>query len=399
MNYNKTISAIGMRTINRTAIMDLIRRESPLSRSYISQTLGITLPTVMRFVDELIDEKLVRQLEETERTGGRRRALIELNTQENFVIGINLGNNNTFGAIADIGGMIIKELETPRTSDDPEKNFGDLVNIIDALMTIPELSGKRVLGIGVGAPGVTRHKEGIVVWAPTLNWLDFPLQSRLTEKYHLPIIVDNDVNLSALGEMWYGAGKNLKDIVVISLGAGIGSAIVVDGFLYRGAHEAAGEIGYQLPDRAFLGKAREQFGSMEQVASGVSIANRARAQLKDVLPEPQLKKLTARDIFEAVRRGKDWARPIYDETVDYLALMVSSISSIIDPEIIIFTGAISQSSDLFIPDILKRLQNLQQAGVKLNLQPSPLSLRGCALGAITIVLNHTSEQYVVRLID
>jgi len=91
MKYNRTISAVGMRAINRTAIVDLIRRESPLSRSYISETLGISLPTVMRFVDELIEEKLVKQLAETERTGGRRRALIELNTRDNAVIGINLG--------------------------------------------------------------------------------------------------------------------------------------------------------------------------------------------------------------------------------------------------------------------------------------------------------------------
>jgi glucokinase len=399
MNYNKTISAIGMRTINRTAIMDLIRRESPLSRSYISKTLGITLPTVMRFVDELIEEKLVRQLEKTEKTGGRRLAFIELNTQENFVIGVNLGNNNTFGVIADIGGTIIKELEAPRTTDDPEENFNKLVTIIDELLAAPELSGKRVLGIGVGAPGVTRHKEGIVVWGPTLNWLNFPLQERLAGRYSLPIIVDNDVNLSALGEMWYGAGKNLKNIAVLSLGAGTGSAIVVDGFLYRGAHEAAGEIGYQVPEREFLGKARKSFGSMEQVASGVSILEKARQQLKGIRSESELEQLSTDEFFDAVTRGEDWARPIYDETIDYIALMVSSLSAIMDPEVIIFTGLLSSAADLFIPDIYKRLEGLQPAGVKLNLKKSPLGLRGCALGAISIVLNHTSEQYVVRLID
>jgi len=113
MKYNRTISAVGMRAINRTAIVDLIRRESPLSRSYISETLGISLPTVMRFVDELIEEKLVKQLAETEKTGGRRRALIELNTRDNAVIGINLGDNNSFGAIVDIGGSILKEVEIP----------------------------------------------------------------------------------------------------------------------------------------------------------------------------------------------------------------------------------------------------------------------------------------------
>lgn len=399
MIYNKTISATGMRTINRTAIIDLIRRESPLSRSYIAQVLGISLPTVMRFVDELIEEKLVRPLTETEWSGGRRRSLIELNTQENAVIGINLGDNNTFGAIADIGGKIMKEIEIPRTTDDPDQNFTDLVGLIESLMASSELEGMRVLGIGVGAPGVTHHKEGLVVWAPTLNWRNFPLQARLAEKFNLPIIVDNDVNLSALGEMWYGAGKNLKNIVVIALGAGTGSAIVIDGFLYRGTHEAAGEIGYELPNRLALGTPRQRFGSMEQITSGVGIAERARKLLAGKLPDDLLQNLTAKEIFEAIRRGESWAEPIYDETVEYLSLMVSSISAILDPEVIIFSGGISRAADLFIPTIMKNLEGLQPAGVELNLKQSPLGLRGVVLGAITIVLNHTSEQYVVRLID
>ncbi|HZW02546.1 MAG TPA: ROK family transcriptional regulator [Anaerolineaceae bacterium] len=399
MIYNKTISGAGMRTINRTAIIDLIRREAPLSRSYIARTLGISLPTVMRSVDELVQERLVRPLTETEWSGGRRRSLIELNTSENAVIGINLGDNNTFGAIADIGGNILKEIEIPRNTDDPEENFTDLVGLIESLMAAPEIGGMRVLGIGVGAPGVTRHKQGLVVWAPTLNWRDFPLRERLAEKFELPIIVDNDVNLMALGEMWYGAGKNLKNIVVITLGAGTGSAIVVDGFLYRGTHEAAGEIGYQVPDRAALGSGRKPFGSMERIASGVGIAERARRQLAGILPDDQLKSLTAKDIFDAVRRGEGWAEPIFNETVEYFSLMVSSISAILDPEVIIFSGGISRAADLFIPRIMEHLAGLQPAGVELNLKQSPLGLRGVVLGAITIVLNHTSEQYVVRLIE
>ena len=399
MKYNLTISAAGMRTINRTAIIDLIRRESPLSRSYISKTLGISLPTVMRFVDELIEEKLVKQLAETEKTGGRRRALIELNTRENAVIGINLGDNNSFGVIANIGGTILKEMETPRTSRDPEKNLAELIHIIDELLNSPEINGMRVLGIGVGAPGVTRHKEGVVVWAPTLNWREFPLRERLAEKFHLPIIVDNDVNMAALGEMFYGAGKDLKNIVVLSLGAGTGSAVVVDGFLYRGAHEAAGEIGYELPDRESLRGPRTGFGSMEKVASGISVVERARQQLAGSLPDKKLKKINTKTIIEAIRQSEDWVKPIYEDVVDYLAMMVSSLSSIIDPEVIIFTGGFSTLGDLFIPDILQRLEGLQPAGVVLNLVKSPLGLRGCALGAITIVLSHTTEQFVVRLID
>jgi len=325
--------------------------------------------------------------------------LIELNTKENAVIGINLGDNNSFGAIADIGGSILKEVEIPRTSRDPEKNLTELVQIIEELLHSPEVAGMNVLGIGVGAPGVTRHKEGVVVWAPTLNWREFPLHERLAEKFSMPIIVDNDVNMAALGEMFYGAGKNLKNIVVLSLGAGTGSAIVVDGFLYRGAHEAAGEIGYQLPDRSSLHEPISGFGSMEREASSISLVEKVHQRMAGKITEEELRQLDLKTILDAVRKGEPWIMPIYEEVVDYLAMMVSSISAILDPEVIIFSGGLSAIADLFIPEIMHRLEGRQPAGVHLNLKQSTLGLRGCALGAITIVLSHTTEQFVVRLID
>lgn len=397
MNYNQTISAAGMRTINRTAIIDLIRRESPISRSYISQTLGISLPTVMRFVDELIAEHLVKQLSETERTGGRRRPLIELNSDENVVIGINLADSNPFGAIADLSGLILREIEIPHTSRDPEKNLSEIIELIDQLLHSAEDAGKNVLGIGIGAPGVTRHKEGVVVWAPTLNWRDFPLRERLAERFSIPIIVDNDVNLEALGEMFYGEGRNLKNLVVLSLGAGTGSAVVVDGFLCRGAHEAAGEIGYQIPDRDSLHGPVSEFGSMEKRVSGVSLLEKARRLATGTGIDP--KNLDLKNVLEFLRERQPWIMPVYEEMVDYLAMMVSSLSSILDPEVIIFTGGLAALSDLFIPEIQQLLRGRQPAGVQLNLKKSTLGPRSCVLGAITIVLNHTNEQFVVRTID
>lgn len=399
MKFKRTISAVDMRRVNRTAILDLIRMASPISRSNIAKTLGISLPTVMRQVDKLIHEGIVRQLEETEKTGGRRSPLVELNAEDNMVIGINLSNNNNYGAVANIGGEILKEVEMPRVSDDAETNYNDIIQIIDTLLSSRECAGKAILGIGVGAPGVTQHKTGMVVWAPTMNWRNFPLRDRLMEKYNYPVIVENDINLTALGEMWYGSGKNRRNYVVLSIGAGTGAALVLDGFLYRGAHEAAGEIGYQVPDIAYLSAPRSNFGSMEHVASGVGIIKRIKKVLINVLPEEELQAVNLDTLFSEDIRISHLMKPVIENTIDHIALMVSSLASFLDPEVIIFTGRLSNYSDIIIPGVEKRLANLLPAGVKLNIRQSELGARACPLGAITVVLNHTFEQHVVRLID
>src|SRR5262249_46389492 len=159
-------------------------------------------------------------------------------------IGIDLGGTKMFGAIAALGGNILDEVEFSRHGTSGEASFLRLAELIEILMASPHLEGHKIRGIGVGAAGVTLHREGLVTWEPSLNWRDFPLRQKLTEKFNMPVIVDNDVNLAALGELWFGAGQNVQNMIMIANGTGIGSGIIIDGALYRGAHEAAGEIGY-----------------------------------------------------------------------------------------------------------------------------------------------------------
>ena len=208
MIKQSTITAAEMRGINRSAILEIIRRESPIARTTIAKRLGISLPTVMRIVDQLVEEGFVRPHGETEWSGGRRRALLEFNSHGNVVLGVDMGGTKLYGALSEISGRIIAESEVDRNGAEGEQIYKLLTALIDELLACPELRGRRVRGIGVGAPGITRHREGIVKWAYALNWKDFPLKERLHKKYRLPITVDNDVNLAALGELWFGAGQN-----------------------------------------------------------------------------------------------------------------------------------------------------------------------------------------------
>jgi glucokinase len=186
MTYRLTITASAMRDINRSAILEIIRRESPIARSTIAHRLDVSLPTVMRIVDGLIEEGFVRLHGATEWSGGRRRPLLEFNAEAHIILGVDMGGTKIFGALSDLGGNILDEVNNARHGTSGEDNFNHLTLLIDTLLASPKLRGRRVHGIGVGAPGITRHKEGIVTWANTLHWKDFPLKSRLSERYPCP---------------------------------------------------------------------------------------------------------------------------------------------------------------------------------------------------------------------
>ena len=220
MPYRLTITSAAMREINRSAILEIIRRESPIARSTIAKRLDVSLPTVMRIVDNLTAEGFIRQHGSKEWSGGRRRPLLEFNPEGRLILGVDMGGTKMYGALSDLGGNILDEVNITSHGNNGEDSFARLITLIDTLLASPKLAGRLVDGIGVGAPGITLHKEGIVTWANTLHWKDFPLKQRLRERYPLPITVDNDVNLAAMGELWFGAGQNTQNMVMIAIGTG-----------------------------------------------------------------------------------------------------------------------------------------------------------------------------------
>jgi glucokinase len=394
MVYPRTITATEMRGINRSAVLEIIRREGLISRALIAERLGISLATVMRIIDELIADGLVRPHNAKQWSGGRRRSLVEFNSEGQVVIGVDMGGTKLFGGIADLGGNILAEEELDRLGMKGEAIYQCLVELIERLLSSPKLAGRNVRGIAVGVPGVTLHREGIIVWAPSMEWRNYPLKKKLTDHFHYPITVDNDVNLAALGELWFGAGQNSRNMVLITIGAGIGAGVVIDGALYRGSDEASGEIGYLLPGREFLGRRYDNFGALEELASGTGIAQIAREALRGKRDPLALEKLEAEDVFDAARHGESWAVTIVDDVVDYLAIAFASLNSYLNPDLIILGGGVARSSDLLVEPILRRLEGT--IPTPLHMAVSTLDRRAAVMGAITTVLHNTSDFYVVH---
>jgi len=383
-----------MRSINRSVILDFIRLNSPIARSAIARRLSMSLPTVMRIVDDLMEEDLVCLQGTSESTGGRPRALLEFNGNAYAVVGVDLGGARMFGTVADLSGTVQHEIRISHDDDGPGDSLERLCELIERLLNAPRPPGQRIRGIGIGAPGFTLIPEGIVTWAPSLGWRDLPLKEILTDYFDEPVFVENDVNLATLGEWGFGAGRGVQNLVCIAVGTGIGAGIIVDGALYRGHNQGAGEIGYLPPGVGFLGRHYDQFGALEDMASGLGIAERGRQLLeKEGIPVPS-DPFSAEDVFAAARRGEPWAQQVVGETVDYLSLAIASVSALLDPEVIVLGGGVGRSADLLIEPILKRLDGVVPFVPRLV--ASPLGRRAAVMGAIMLVLNATTERFVVR---
>jgi len=390
-----------MKRLNRSAILELLREQGSMSRAKIARILHLSPATVTRIVSKLVEEDLVLEMGAGDSTGGRRPTLLEFNYAANAIIGVDMGGTQIVGALADLGGNILQKASLPSSSGEGQKDgLEQLTKVIEQLLSNPRLENQELRGIGIGAPSITLHQEGIVVWAASLGWKDLPLKKILEDRFQVPVFVENDVNLAALGESWYGTGKDVDDLVCISIGTGIGAGIVIGGKLYRGHSEAAGEAGYLVPDSSYLGKRYEHFGCIETLSAGAGIVRRALTAVErngdTILRElvgGDLKALTAEMVFEAARRGDPLAQEVVDETVDYLSIIVASVAAILNPELIVLNGGIARSDDLLIEPIRRRVEGV--VPVMPLIRASGLGENAAVMGAIAMVLHSTDDVYLI----
>jgi len=391
---NETGTAGLTRRLNRSAVLNLVRTESPISRSEIARRLRLSLPTAMRMVEDLVEADLV-YFEGTEPSGGRRRPLINFKGSAHTVIGIDLGGSKLYGTVTDLTGQILHEIRVPwHEAGGPDFALDSLYATIDDLLAFAETQPGSIRGIGIGAPGVTLSSTGTVVWAPSLGWRDLPLKQLLSQRFAPPVFVENDVNVAALGEFSFGIERNTPNLVCIAIGTGIGAGVIIDGKLVRGHNQGAGEIGYFLQTPSDLDQQYTGFGALENVASGTGIALRARQVLEAQGHPLSAQSITTEEVFEYARQGQGWAGQVVNEVVDYLSQALVSIAALLDPEAIVLGGGVAQSGDLLIDPIVARLQGVIPFIPRVV--ASDLGPRAVVMGTIMLVLDATTGHVMVN---
>jgi glucokinase len=274
------------------------------------------------------------------------------------VIAVDIGGTKILLALfAATGEMLAKDTRPTLAAEGVKAVTARLCSAIGGLLQQNNIKSSRLGGICIACAGGIDTGRGVVVTpSPHLpGWVDIPLADIIREKYHVPAFVVNDASAAALGEHRYGAGQGVKDLVLLTLGTGIGGGIIADGRLYLGAVGAAGELGHMTieadgPDCGCGNK-----GCLEMLASGTAVAGEAIKRLrrgeKSILSEMaggKIEKISAEMVGTAARRGDTLAGEVIARAAHYLGVGMVNIVNIFNPEMIVLGGGMAEMGDLLI---------------------------------------------------
>lgn len=271
-----------------------------------------------------------------------------------YGVGVDIGGTKIITVIVDHEGHVVYQKKVSASG-----NFEAIsMQIKDSLREF-DVAMDSVAAIGFGVPGITDSKEGIVIEAPAFKWDHVPFKTEIQKFIDKPIFVNNDVNCAALGEHWVGAAKNLNDFVVITIGTGLGSAIVANGSLIQGSGYMAGEVGYLVMNKDVLENKKNAFGEFglyEKKVSGVALSQHG---------------VTSHQLFEMYARGEQKAIEVIQEFVTDLSIGIANMVSILNPEKVILGGGVSRS----LPMVLDLIRTTVA-----SLTPIPTTIELTSLG-------------------
>ena len=344
-----------LRAHNERAVLQHLRAAGPTSRPGLARIAGLSKPTVSQALANLEAAGLVRPVGPASPSMGRTAMLYEADPTAGYVLGVDIGRAWIRVAAADLSGAIVArrdERNRTRGAVALVKAVGEVAHDVVAAAGI---TWRKVAHTVVGGPGVFDPDSDRLRHAPNLpGWSRPGVMSSLREALPPTVTLDNDANLAAVGERTYGSGRDARTFVYVSVGTGIGMGVVIDGELYRGAHGAAGEVGY-LPlgaeDEPARGRDAKRRGILEEAASADAVVRTAkRLGMKGAT--------SAKRVFSAARAGDELALAAVDAEANRLALVVGTVAAIVDPEFVLLGGGIGSNIDLLRPPLERRLAEL-----------------------------------------
>lgn len=282
-----------------------------------------------------------------------------------YIIGVDLGGTKISAGALSEDGKDAHGIRSVATQSElgaegvVERIFGVIEGVIlDTINETGTATRKDFVGIGAGAPGPLDREKGIVVVAPNLGWKNFPLGERISKHFKVPVTLDNDANCATVGEWWLGAARGARHVVGVTIGTGIGGGLIIDGKLYHGASDVAGEIGHTTIDVNGRYCKCGNYGCLEAYASGPAIATRARealiredtASMLPAMVDGQLDRITAEIVYDAAKKGDGLANEIVRDTARYLGAGIATLLNVINPDVVVIAGGVTRAGEaLFGP--------------------------------------------------
>ena len=313
---------------------------------------------------------------------------------KNLYLGIDLGGTKTLVIVATAGGTVLGEATLPTPADqDAAPVVAAIADAAGQALAQAGADARAVRGAGIAAAGAIDSHRGVVVHAPQLpRWRDVPLVTLFRDAVGIDAVIGNDANLAALSEQRFGAAKGMANVLYITVSTGIGGGIVLDGKLHTGAHGFAGEVGHVSVDAHGPYGRSSVPGAVESLSSGTALARiaserMAQGDTSSMRGGPD--GLTAQEGFAAYHVGDDLARAVIQEGIHYLGIGLTGMVNILDPDIIVIGGGLSNEWEAYIEPAVALMRERSFAGMGKDtlVAPPALGVRAGALGAIALAVD------------
>lgn len=373
------------------AVLDCIRTGSARTRPEMVRETGLGRTIVAQRVTELLELGLVREGDLAPSSGGRSPRQVAFRTDAGCVLVVQMGATSIDAGITDLGGSLVTSVTEPADlSLGPEVNLARVERLLGQLLARARKARSDVWGLGIGVPGPVEFATGRPIAPPIMpGWDGYPIRERLARRFDVPVWVDNDVNLMALGELRAGLARGDRDVIFLKIGTGIGAGLISAGRLHRGAQGCAGDVGHVsvVDDRVVCRCGN--IGCLEALAGGAALARdgteAARSGASPYLARQLTAagSVTARDVAEAAAHGDRASVELLGNAGSRIGKTLSTLVSFYNPSLVVLGGGVADAGDAFLASIRETVyrRSLPLATRELKVVRSALGLRGGLLGA------------------
>jgi glucokinase-like ROK family protein len=386
-----------IKDMNTSTILQIVRTKGPISRAEISKLTGLNPATVSSNTANLMEIGLVRETGIGVSSGGRKPLLIELNPGAFYVVGVDMGTTDVATGITDLEGKIQFKATLPfGDSTTPEQVMAVISQSIRQVLDESGLEPEQILGIGMGIHGLVDPGKGISLYAPAFQWEDVAVAELFSSQFGLPVSIDNDARVMALGEKWFGKAAKVSNFVFLNIGTGIGSGIYVNGELLQGAHFGAGEIGHiriasHQEEPCFCGKTdclstAASGPAIERIAQTAAMRGEAEQLLR--LAGGDATAITGELIHQAALQDDSFSIALLDTAGRHIGGALSLVINLLNPEMVLIGGGVSNGGEFIFNGMREEITNraMQHNIEHIYIGPAGLGDDCGIIGAATLIL-------------
>jgi len=397
---NSRLTAPIMVNSAEVMILRALRRQGKISRSEISNITGWSKAKASQEIRSLVDKGYLVEIGEGISKGGRKPGLLRINDQLGYIAGIDIGATSLDIALADVTGLVLQRCSEPTDVKlSPESVFGRCGELLLELIRTQSATPDQVLGIGVGVPGPVDFARGVLVAPPLMpEWENFPIRDFLKKTFISAfVVVDNDVNIMALGEQRAGDAAGIDHFIFVKIGTGIGAGIISNGKIHRGSDGCAGDIGHICVDKEGPLCSCGNQGCLEAMAAGPAIVSKAleaarngTSPILSQMRESNGGLIRPEDVNAACREGDQAALDIIRDSGQMIGDVLAGLVNFFNPSHIFIGGGIANFGNHLLVAIRRAVlhRSLPLATTHLSIKFSRMSSNAGVMGAISLALDY-----------